>query len=142
MDIYDFFNSPDVAAYCRSIDKKLNALESAVMINQSEKRTLAEKHAAYRVILAEYEDIRIPKSLHHEEADSFHKVLATILAQEERSKNRFMEGGQGALYQANVYFTDEREGATQDAVFTTFEKALANVQEQYEEVEDKVRHIN
>jgi hypothetical protein len=60
VNIYAFFNSPDVAEYCQSIGHSFNAVESAVMINQSDSRTLAEKHAAYRTIIAEYPDMEAP----------------------------------------------------------------------------------
>lgn len=32
MNIYDFFNSPDVAEYCQSIGHKFNAVEAAVKV--------------------------------------------------------------------------------------------------------------
>jgi hypothetical protein len=57
MNIYDFFNSPDVAEHCQSIGHKFNAVESAVMVFKSKSRTLAEKHVAYRAIIAEFPDM-------------------------------------------------------------------------------------
>ena len=79
MNIFDFFNSPDVAAHCRSIGHALNSVESAVMINQSDSRTLAEKHAAYRAIIAEYPDMEIPEGNNHHHINSFHKSLEDII---------------------------------------------------------------
>ena len=43
-----------------SIGHTFNAVESAVMINKSKSRSIAEKHAAYREIIANYPDMEIP----------------------------------------------------------------------------------
>lgn len=39
MDIYDFFDSPDVAKYCQSIGHTFNSVESAVNDKYGFKRT-------------------------------------------------------------------------------------------------------
>ena len=119
MNIYNFFNSPDVAEYCQSIGHTFNAIESAVMISQSDSRTLAEKHAAYRVIIAEYPDMELPVGSNHNHIPSFHKVLSEIITYEEAIIAKFLEVEPGTVYRALID-NHHRE------IFTTYEKALSD----------------
>ncbi len=84
MDIYKFFNSTDVAEHCRSIGHRFNAVESAVMVSRSNSHSLAEKHAAYKEIIAGYPDMEIPKGNNHRYIPSFHKALDSLIAHENR----------------------------------------------------------
>ena len=127
MDIYDFFNSPDVAEYCQSTGKTFNALESAVMISQSYIRTLAEKHAAYRTILAEYPDMESPKILRRGSVSSVHKALKSVLAHEERVLEKFLTPETGAIYQLRIKYRNYDNDST--GLFTSYERALSDALE-------------
>ena len=124
MNIYDFFNSPDVAEYCQSIDKTFDALESAVMINQCRTRTLAEKHAAYRVILAEYADME-SQGIVRRSVCSVHMALKTLLIYEERVLEKYVIPENGAIYQARIgsCYPFER------GLFTSYEKSFSDALE-------------
>jgi len=98
MNIYDFFNSPDVAEFCRSIGHTFNTVESAVMVSQSKKRTLAEKLAAYRTIIAEYPDMELPSGNNHDYYESFHKALRNFIIHEERLLEKYIKPEQDAVY--------------------------------------------
>ena len=124
MNIYDFFNSPDVAEYCQSLGHKFNAMESAVMINKSNKRTLAEKHAAYRTIIEKYPDMEIPKS-RCRHIKSFNKILAEMITYEEQMLEKFLTPEPGAVYRAKLRYKDGR-GSWEGELFTTYEKVLAD----------------
>jgi len=125
MNIYDFFNSPDVAEYCQSIGHTLNAVECAVMINHSDKRTLEEKLEAYRTIIAEYPDMEIPEAFNHGHIKSFHKALEGVITFEEKLLEKFLSTEPGAIYQV------EKD------VFTSYEKALAEALEECFEISKK-----
>ena len=127
MNIYDFFNSPDVAEYCQSMGKTFNALESAVMILQSMSRTLAEKHAAFRTIIAEYPDMEIPGKVTREHIKSFHKALRSILAYEERKLERLFMPETGVIYQASIEFDDGC--SVEPGLYTSYERAASDALE-------------
>jgi len=84
MNIYDFFNSHDVAEHCRSIGQTFNAVESAVMIYRSDERTREERLSAYKTIIAEYPDMEIPEACNHEHIRSFHEALERMISGERR----------------------------------------------------------
>ena len=107
MDIYDFFNSPDVAKHCRSIKHTFNALDSAIIINESYKRTLAEKQAAFKAIISEYPDMELPECLYYKgPCKSFHEALAVIAEHQKNMLEKFIAPEPGAVYQAIIYNTD------------------------------------
>lgn len=145
MDIYDFFNSKDVAAHCKSIGHTFNAAESAVMISQSVSRTLVEKHVAYREIVAECPDIEIPEGLNHGHIESFHAVLKEIIAYEERERDAFLLREPGAVYQATFCYSDDRR-SYEGGIFTSYEKALldalARLNAEEEPEADGFRHMD
>ena len=132
LNIYDFFNSPDVAEHCQSIGHTFNALESAVIVRQSNSRTIAEKHAAYRTIIAEYPDMEVPaEDPDSEYSDwgylkSFRKALGEILFYEEQILKNFLTPEPYAVYQASFEYKNSRESYTGN-IFTSYEKALADM---------------
>ena len=83
MDIYSFINSKDVAAYCREINKVWTPFEMAVIIGRCRRITLAERHAAWRELMANYPDMPTPKNSHHDSYDSFHQKLTEMINYEE-----------------------------------------------------------
>ena len=125
MNIYDFFNSPDVAEYCQSIGHTFNAVESAVMVSQSNSRTLAEKHAAYRTIISEYPDMEITEALNHGHIKSFHKALGDIITYEEQVLEKILMPEPGAVYQASCRYESKDESYDGEP-YTTYEKALTD----------------
>ena len=136
MNIYDFFNSPDVAEYCQSIGHTFNAIESAVMVSQSNTRTLAEKHAAYRAIIAEYPDMEIPPAFNHEHIVSVNKTLGEIIAHEENQLEKFLLPESNAVYQPALYYKNDRDSYDLE-LFTSYEKAIADAREYLKEDSDK-----
>ena len=142
MNIYDFFNSPDVAEYCQSIGHNFNALESAVMINQSNTRTLAEKHAAYKTIIAEYPDMEIPEAVNHGHIKSFHQALTDIIAHEEQTLAKLLLPEVNAVYNVSRWQRLSLGGVdgrtivnsySDDECYTTFEKAFSGTLGKYDD---------
>ena len=132
MNIYDFFNSPDVAEYCQSIGHKFNGLESAIMINRSTKRTLAEKHAAYRTIIEEYPDMEIPENSDRYYVKSLHKALEINIKHEELIVEKLLTPEPGAVYQALLWYVDEGSNYMTESLFSTYDEALADIKDTYE----------
>jgi len=130
-NIYDFFNSPDTAEYCQSIGHTFNAVESAVIINQSATRTLEEKLEAYRTIIAEYPDMEIPEGNNHEQSDSFHKELGKVITYKEKLLKKFLSTEKDSVYQVYlILYGKEKLNRTNEfelQTFTTCEKATTAV---------------
>ena len=124
IDIYDYFNSPDVVAHCRSIGYTFNAFECAVIINQCYIKTFEEKLAAYRTIINEYPDMEVPVThMHEKHTESFHKSLGLIIDAEDRSLKKFMEAEPGAIYQVKLNHKNNSHDSYETQVFSTYEKA-------------------
>jgi hypothetical protein len=125
----------DVAQYCREIEHNFNALESAVMVYKSEKRTLAEKHAAYRTIIAEYPDMEIPEvpeAINHGHIESFHRALANVIAFDEQLLKLFLTPEPSAVYQASIRTKNHGESYELE-LFSDYGKALAGALEHLED---------
>jgi len=128
MDIYDFFNSPDVAEHCRNIGHSFNAMESAVMVSQSLTRTLAEKHGAYNYIISHYPDMEIPEALNHKHIKSFHKALGDVVLFEKRLLEKLTSPEPGAVYSVEIKFNGDKgnpTGSFNEEIFSTYENAVA-----------------
>jgi len=133
MNIYDFFNSPDVAAHCQSINHKFNAVEAAVMVSQSRHQSLAEKHAAYKTIIAEYPDMELPKGNNHGYHASFHKALGDLIIYEECILEKFRIVEPNTVYQAafkeKCDANPKEEYSPARGIYPSYEKALADALE-------------
>ena len=131
MNIYDFFNSPDVAKHCKSIGHVFNGPECAVFIMQSEKRTLKEKHAAYRAIIREFPDTEVPaEEYNRTSVTSLHQALKTIIDFDERNLERLLKPEPGAVYEAQLCYKDHFYRSFQDELlFGTYEEAMAHARE-------------
>jgi len=141
VDIYDFFNSPDVADYCRSLGHSFNSVESAVMINKSNYRTLTEKHAAYRTIIAEYPDMEILDNLHNEPIESFHKSLEEAIIHDEFLLAEFLKPETGTVYQVKITYSGRSSSywGNYEELFTSYEDAVTEIKKAHElESEEEV----
>jgi hypothetical protein len=130
VDIYDFFNSPDIAGHCKEIERVWNILEMAVIVNMSH-RPMAEKHMAYRELLSTQEDMTLLKSLHHDGGESVHKYLRKFLEFEERNTEYFLTPDPGAVYHLEVLEKDS-SNMYDDGLYSSFDNAVRQVEERHE----------
>lgn len=127
MDIYKFFNSPDVAEHCRGIGHMFNAAESAVIVSQSKSHSLAEKHAAYREIIAEYPDMELPEGNNHKYIPSFHNALERMITYEEHHNVLLLADEPGAVYLAEIHETRGYESSSHDLdLYANYNAALSS----------------
>ncbi|MDR0876835.1 MAG: hypothetical protein LBN21_02190 [Treponema sp.] len=134
MDIYSFLNSPDVDAHCRKIEKVWNPLEMAIIVHMSH-RPLREKHAAYREILSDYDDMLLPQCSHHRHdgKQQFKQYLREYLAHEERNIEYFHKPDFGAVYMLRIEEKGSSgQGNWRNGLYSSLEKVMAYVQETYE----------
>ena len=67
MDIYEYFNSRDVAEHCKKLSRRFTGRELAYMIWQSNHHTLAQKIAAWEELIRTMPDETLEDDvgLHH-----------------------------------------------------------------------------
>ena len=58
-DIYNFFNSRDVAEHCKNIGQIFTAAEAAYIVWRSNHNTLADKHKAWQEIINIMSDMEL-----------------------------------------------------------------------------------
>ena len=124
MNIYDYFNSHDVADHSKSIGHTFNSLECAAIIFRSENRTLKEKHAAYRTIIDEYPDMVIPQDTDYMHITNLHHALKTIIETENQWLARISSPDPHAVYQTFFHYQTGRTGGAEEGpLFATYEEA-------------------
>lgn len=127
MDIYNFLNSRDIAEHCRRIQKTWTPLEMALIINHS-KRSVLDKHGAWRELISDYPDMTVPPIPEcgiSSGFESLHTIILTQIDYEERILRSFMEQTPGAVYRHQIAWSHEWRYS--DSVYTSFEKAWADV---------------
>lgn len=139
MDIYSFLNSRDIAEHCRKIQKEWSPLEMALIISHS-KRSVLDKHGAWRELISDYPDMPVPPVPEcgiNSGFESLHTIILTRIDYEERILRSFMEQTPGAVYRHQIAWSCEWQYS--DSVYTSFEKAWANVMDSWER--DEVSEI-
>ena len=125
LDIYNYFNSNDVAAHCKKVGKTWNTLEMAVIIYLCSKKKLSDKHAAYRELLSGFPDMPLPKSCRYDDGLNIRSYLLLVLQREERVLEYFYKPEQEAVYRVDVssdaLYTDYY---WEKNLFSSFDKAL------------------
>lgn len=86
MNIYDYFNSRDIAEYCRNIDHKFTATETAYLVWHSNHHTLEEKHMAWQEIID-----TMPDEDFHFNWDFDNHTLHSFLRTYMRLQNEFID---------------------------------------------------
>ena len=125
MNIYDFFNSPDVAVHCQCLGYTFNGLECAVFIGKSRHSTLKEKTAAYKDIIAEYPDIEIPGEYDRPRVTTLHQALELIIENENEPLDRLMTPEPDSVYHTDLWYDNYRIQSVNDGMlFHTYEEAL------------------
>jgi len=125
MDIYDFFNSQDVAVHCQCLGHTLNGLECAVFIDTSRKHTLKEKTAAYKEIIAAYPDIEVPGEYDRPRVTSLHQALELIIEYENHPLDELLTPTPEAIYHTTLFYDNNRyRSADEGMIFRTYEETL------------------
>ena len=86
MNIYEFFNSRDIAEHCRNIGYKFTAIETAYIIWRSNHHTLEEKHKAWCEIIDTMPDEQFRPNWDFDD-HTLHSFLRTYM----RLQNEFIK---------------------------------------------------
>ena len=149
MNIYDYIDSPDVAAHCRKVGYAFDPIEMAVLINESRK-TIEQKHAAYRALMDEYPDMSFHESVPFGKKYTLHTFLEALIEYEEKAIRDFMDP---KLHRKTRYtvssYSLRQLGLKQQETYDVIQEAINAVkteekQKEYrtaEEVLDEIRPI-
>jgi hypothetical protein len=108
MDIYSFIDSHDIAEHCRAIGQTWTPFEMAVIIGYSS-RTVADKHAAWRELIADYPDMPTIANFRTRVYKSFHKKLNELMDYENREIAFLKKNEQEAFYTYRYNTADKRD---------------------------------
>ena len=107
MDIYEFFNSRDIAEHCRKINYKPTATEAAYIIYFSERHTLNQKHNAWQELIDTMPDEELPPSKWKggRKETQLHSFLKAYIETERKYINEFFQNDAGYIYDYETYRT-------------------------------------
>jgi len=131
MDIYSYLESSDIAEHCRKIGHIFTSSDMATIIDLS-KKTLKEKHSAWREIISDYPDMPIKRGEHFDAHDSIHDFLRELISCEEKTLEELYKTTDKAIYRPYVwrdkYINSDIEYPENDnGSYSTFEKAWAEI---------------
>ena len=124
MNYLDFIISDTVREHLECIGYTPTPLE-AWIVWQCKNKTLKEKHAAFREILATTEDCAIPASNWREGVPSMHAHLKAHMAAEQAQLDAFYQS-ENAAFSYSLCFADEVEWLETRALFSSFDSCLSN----------------
>ena len=135
-NIYEFFNSKDIAAYCKNIGHTFTALEMAYIIWFSEYHTLEQKHAAWQYLIDHYPDEEMPEGKWLDDNGelvrkerSLHKFLQHYIEIEKWFLEDFSQARDGYVYEYAIMYSAEIRYQPDDVLYTNYEACLAALQE-------------
>ena len=134
MDFTNFINSKDIRDYHREIGYQYNALEAAWLVSQCYRKTLEQKHEAWKWIIDNMPDQEIENygRWESERGESIHKVLAEYMEMENQFIAEFKNNSGGWLYSYKSYYNTsdyKHDSYSYEGVFTSWEKCLQYVEE-------------
>ena len=128
MDIYEYFNSQDVAEHCKKLSHSFTGRELAYMIWQSNHHTLVQKVAAWEELIRAMPDEKLG------DGDSLHHFLGRYIARLQQFISEFQANTEDCVYsyeQLCTHIPDSymNESVLYDNYDTCLAAAMAEVDE-------------
>lgn len=124
MDIYEFFNSRDIAEHCREIGHTFTAKETAYLVWHSNHHTLADKHTAWQEIIDTMADEPLKSKWADEKDHTLHSLLFTYM----RLQNEFIvdlsTSKEGYIYTYATLHKHDDQYRADDIFFDSYETCL------------------
>ena len=100
MDFTNFINSKDIRDYHREIGYQYNSLEAAWLVSQCHRKTLEQKHDAWKWIIDNLPDYAITNvgKWHPLKGESVHKMLADYMDMQDQFIAEFKDETGGWFY--------------------------------------------
>ena len=134
LDIFEYFNSPDVAAHCKSIGKTFEPLEAAVIVYYYRGGVL-KREAGFQAVIDSTGDVPVPATRLNDALPSLHDCIKKLLDAQVKVREFFMTAEPRDVYYAVC--RECRGGYSDDAPinklgpFSSFEKALRELNDEY-----------
>ena len=131
LNIYEYFNSKDIAEHCEKIGYKFTALEMAYLVWLSQRHTLKQKHEAWRHLIDNYPDELLPESkwLNDKEEPvrkerSLHKFLQHYIDIEETFLTAFSQSLDGYIYDYGILYISDDEYHSNEVFYDNYEACV------------------
>lgn len=129
MNVLPFLNSRTIVEHWKKIGFIPSAEQAAFLIHRSRERSLSEKHAAYREIIATMPDVSLPERAWCPAVPSLHAFLADFIDVEEQLLTAFLDPNDG-VYSFVGYSNSVWGGCDSDPlVYPTFESCLEKLRD-------------
>ena len=135
-NIYEFFNSKDIADHCKSIGHTFSALEMAYIIWFSERHTLEEKHRAWQYLIDNYPDEEIPEGKWLDDSGelvrkerSLHKFLQHYIEIEKQFLEDFVKTQDGYIYDYAIMYSGEDRYQSDEVLYDNYDTCFAALRE-------------
>ncbi len=125
MKIFDFINSRDVAEHLEKIGYRFSPVEAAWLIWQSKNHTVAEKHAAWKELIATSSDCSIEDLSEIGYTDGLHQYLRDYMDMENNLIHAFGENDGDCVYTYKMLLKADNDWCEDNDFFFRFEDAFA-----------------
>lgn len=139
MDIYPYFNSPEIAMHCREIGKEFSPGEKQMLIAMSHK-PMEDRLNGYHALLPETEGIIHPNDFFSTGMLDLHKYMLDMLTTEQRRVERLQNGNPAiGFYRAMASEQRERYSLSLDSpeyrsiCYRTYTEAMNDLIERYQD---------
>ncbi|MBE6912736.1 MAG: hypothetical protein E7473_09445 [Ruminococcaceae bacterium] len=129
MDIYEFFNSRDIAEHCKKINHQFTATEMAYIIWQSQYKTIKEKHVAWQYVIDELPDEELPKGKYLRKERSLHKMLAHLIKLEREYIDNFSECDGKYIFNYSIFRKGDDQCEPDDIFYDSYETCLSQLKD-------------
>jgi len=120
MDIYNYFNSKDIADYNRGIAHSFSPIEKAYIIFHSRNHSFSEKHKAWLKLIAETNDCEVKECIGNSYFESLHEVLRKNIEIDNKRLERFFNNDNNAIY--SYYIVDKGEPILKKGLYDSVDK--------------------
>ena len=129
MNIYEFFNSYDIAEHCKKIGHHFTAIETAYLVWYSDHHTIAQKHAAWNHIIETMQDEVITTQFGIEPEQMLHDFLRKYMTAEKRFVKDFVLTKPGYIYSYEVRCREWDNYRGDGVFFDSYEAAIEAAKE-------------
>ena len=140
MNIYEFFNSKDIAEHCSKIGHQFTPIEMAYIIWFSEYHSLREKHEAWQYLIDNYPDEQLPKGKWCNEdrspvrsERSLHKFLEHYIRIENDFIEQFRRTRAGYIYDYGMMHGGDDDYSEDDVFYDNYEACFAALADDFDE---------
>lgn len=139
-NLYEFFNSKDIAEHCLKINHSFTAIEAAYLIWYSDHHTIAQKHAAWNHIIEAMPDETIAQ-FGLTPPMMLHDFLRKYMALEQKFVQCFVATKPDHIYSYEVRYREWDDYHGDGVFFSSYEAAVEAAKEDVVDEEGRIMEI-